>query len=170
MRVYDGWDIGGVHLKRSRLVCGGGRPSLQTRIVPFEIWKDPSGLARRLRDLLGKDEEVEGGAASGRLGPPAIGGGLRRGRTMHGVTMTAELSDVFASRAEGAQSVLRACAEALPGPPRVLDRNGDLLPFGVALERPLDVAAANWAATSWLVARLRPDALLVDVGSTTTDI
>ena len=39
-----------------------------------------------------------------------------------------------------------------------------------AAERWADVASANWLATANLVARLVPQALLIDAGSTTTDI
>ena len=39
-----------------------------------------------------------------------------------------------------------------------------------ARARPWDVAAANWVATALAVADAHPDALLIDVGSTTTDI
>jgi (4-(4-[2-(gamma-L-glutamylamino)ethyl]phenoxymethyl)furan-2-yl)methanamine synthase len=39
-----------------------------------------------------------------------------------------------------------------------------------ARREPLAVAAANWAATARLVARTRPECLLIDVGSTTTDV
>ena len=150
MADFCGWDIGGVHLKLSRLRCTGDTASIATRIEPFEIWREPAGLAPRLRALHG-DAAIEPGAA-------------------HAVTMTAELSDVFPTRIEGVRSILRACAEALPAGPRVLDRRGALIDLGEAMERPIDVAAANWAATARLVGRVAPNALLVDVGSTTTDI
>ncbi len=150
MADYCGWDIGGVHLKLSRLRCREETASILTRIVPFEIWREPAGLAPRMRALAG-EAALEPGAA-------------------HGVTMTAELSDVFPTRAEGVRSILRACTEALPAAPRVLDRQGALLDLREALERPLEVAAANWAATARLVGRAVRDALLIDVGSTTTDI
>jgi probable H4MPT-linked C1 transfer pathway protein len=39
-----------------------------------------------------------------------------------------------------------------------------------ARRQPLSVAASNWAATAREVARHHPDALLVDIGTTTTDI
>ena len=150
MADYCGWDIGGVHLKLSRLRCAGDTASIATRIALFEIWREPAGLEPRMRALL-QDAAVEPGAA-------------------HAVTMTAELSDVFATRIEGVRSILRACTEALPARPRVLDRCGALIDLGVAMERPIDVAAANWAATARLVGRAVRNALLVDVGSTTTDI
>lgn len=162
MADYFGWDIGGVHLKLARLACGGGAISIRTRTVPFEIWKEPGGLAPRLRSLL---EEV---AADPGARPAA--GAPRGTAAAHAVTMTAELSDVFPSRMEGVRAVLRACAEALPAPPRVLDLGGRLVGMRDAMERPLDVAAANWMATARLAARAVRDGLLVDVGSTTTDI
>src|SRR2546426_1165864 len=146
MGDYFGWDIGGVHLKFARLTATPGSASILTRVVPFEIWKDPHGLASRLRSLL--DD--------------------RQGK--HAVTMTAELSDIYPTRADGVRSVLRACAEALPGPPRILDLRGAFLSVNQALDRPLDVAAANWMATARLVARARREGLLIDVGGTTTDI
>ena len=42
--------------------------------------------------------------------------------------------------------------------------------MGAARARPWDVAAANWVATALAVADAHPDALLIDVGSTTADI
>ncbi len=170
MGDYYGWDIGGVHLKLSHLFCGGGRASIRTCIAPYEIWRDPAALVRRLRALYASGGESTGAPAGGRTGAPMTPAGGWPARGMHGVTMTAELSDVFRSRAEGVRSILQACTEALAVPPRVLDRNGELRPLASALERPLDVAAANWAATARLVALLQREALLVDVGSTTTDI
>ena len=146
MEDCTGWDIGGVHLKRATLTAREGALSLRTRIVPFEIWKDPGGLAPRLGALAGDR--------------PA----------RHALTMTAELSDIFAGRADGVRAILGACTEAIPGPLLVLDLAGRLVTLDEARERPLQVAAANWMATACLVARARPDALLLDVGSTTTDI
>jgi (4-(4-[2-(gamma-L-glutamylamino)ethyl]phenoxymethyl)furan-2-yl)methanamine synthase len=143
---YFGWDIGGVHLKSARLTATRGPVSIETRMVPYEIWKEPAALAKRIRALL-----------ADRAGA-------------HAVTMTAELSDAWSTRAEGVRAILGACREALPGPLRVLDLRGRLVPLDAARERPLDVAAANWLATATLIGRAVRDALLVDVGSTTTDI
>jgi hypothetical protein len=146
MASYFGWDIGGVHLKLAELTVASGSASIRTRIEPFEIWTDPAALTSRLRSLWG-DRPGE-----------------------HAVTMTAELSDVFSSRADGVRAVLRACTEAFPGPLRIFNLRGAFLLLQEALERPLDVAAANWMAAARLLARARREALLVDVGSTTTDI
>jgi len=42
--------------------------------------------------------------------------------------------------------------------------------MAAARARPWDVAAANWVATALAVADAYPDALLIDIGSSTTDI
>ena len=39
-----------------------------------------------------------------------------------------------------------------------------------ARARPLDVAAANWVASALAVAAVHPDALMLDIGSTTADV
>ncbi len=168
MADYLGWDIGGVHLKLSRLSCSEGTAVFGTRIIPFEIWKNPAGLAGQLRAMLGPP--AHGTGAPGRIAAPdhiAASGRI----VAHGITMTAELSDAFASRNDGVRAILTACEDALAGAPlRVLDLDGAFVSCEEAKERPLRVAAANWMATARLAARLADEALLIDVGSTTTDI
>jgi probable H4MPT-linked C1 transfer pathway protein len=110
---------------------------------PFEIWRDPDGLVDVLREL-GTADSVA-------------------------ITMTAELSDAFRTKREGVTFVLDA-AERVFGDPRVLTTAGELISVDEARERPWDVAAANWIATALAVAEEHPDALLIDVGSTTADL
>ena len=85
--------------------------------------------------------------------------------------MTAELADCFATKREGVAFVLDAFGTAFPGvSPWVYGVNGQFLSVMEARQRPVAVAAANWRASADLVARTFSDALLIDVGSTTTDI
>ena len=87
------------------------------------------------------------------------------------ITMTAELSDAFRTKREGVAFVLDAAEEALGDRPlSVLTTAGELVSIAAARARPGDVAAANWVATALAVAGAHPDALLIDIGSTTTDI
>jgi hypothetical protein len=87
------------------------------------------------------------------------------------VTMTAELSDVYASKKEGVNHILKAVEEAHVGTPTlVLASDGSLLTVSDARLRPLEVAAANWFATGWLASRFLKTCLVVDVGSTTTSV
>ena len=87
------------------------------------------------------------------------------------ITMTAELSDAFRTKREGVAFVLDAAEAALGDLPlSVLTTAGELVSVEAARARPWDVAAANWVATALAVAGEHPDALLIDVGSTTADI
>ena len=87
------------------------------------------------------------------------------------ITMTAELSDAFRTKREGVAFVLDAAEDALGDRPlSVLTTAGELVPMAEARARPWDVAAANWMATALAVADAHPDALLIDVGSTTADV
>jgi probable H4MPT-linked C1 transfer pathway protein len=136
-------DIGGANTKAARLQDG----ALRTVSRAFEIWRDRDALAAVLRDLAAE------------IGPAdAVA-----------ITMTAELSDAFRTKREGVAFVLDA-AEAALGELRVLTVTGELLPVAEARARPWDVAAANWVATALAVADAHPDALLIDVGSTTADV
>src|SRR3954470_17653291 len=136
-------DIGGANTKAAWL----DGASLRTVSRPFEVWRDREALVTVLREVA-----AEAGAAD------AVA-----------ITMTAELSDAFRTKREGVAFVLEAAQEAL-GELRVLTVDGELVPAAVAHARPWDVAAANWVATALAVAGTYSDALLIDVGSTTTDV
>jgi len=136
-------DIGGANTKAARRQGA----SLRTVSRPFEVWRDRDALATVLREVA-----AEAGPAD------AVA-----------ITMTAELSDAFRTKREGVAFVLDA-AEAALGSPSVLTTAGELVSLEAARARPLDVAAANWVATALAVAREHPDALLLDVGSTTADV
>ena len=118
---------------------------------PFEIQRDPNALVPLLREML-----AEAGIADA---------------VPHAVTMTAELSQLFRTKREGVRFVLDSIEAAFPGASvHVYTVDGRFLTPADAREHPLSVAAANWAATARAVAVHHPDALLVDIGTTTTDL
>jgi probable H4MPT-linked C1 transfer pathway protein len=87
------------------------------------------------------------------------------------VTTTAELADCFATKREGVAFVLDAFHTAFPDvQPWVYGVDGRFRSAEAARRRPHRVAAANWMASATLVARTCPDAIFLDVGSTTTDV
>lgn len=142
-----GLDVGGANTKA---VWMDGR---ERRVLsrPFEVWRDRDALAAMIR-------EVVAGVAP----EPAEAVAL---------TTTAELSDAFRTKREGVEFVLEAVEAALDGP-RLLafTTTGELVPFDEARARAPEVAAANWLASALAVAALHPEALMVDVGSTTVDV
>lgn len=145
-----GWDIGGVNTKVARVDDADPRHS-RTASTAYEIQRDPASLAPTLAAL----------AAT-------VGA---RPNWPHAVTMTAELSQAFRTKREGVAYVLDAMAEAFPGDPlRVYTVDDRFVAPEEARACPLEVAASNWAATAALVASMTPDAILIDIGTTSTDI
>lgn len=148
MASIVGWDIGGVNTKAALLVDGAVR-HVVTRA--FHVQNAPDALVELLAEI----------------GHALIPGGA----DAHAITMTAELSQMFRSKREGVNFILHAAEQAFAGRAlHVYTTNGDFIPVRAARSRPLEVAAANWVATAQLVARHHSTALLIDVGTTTTDI
>jgi probable H4MPT-linked C1 transfer pathway protein len=139
-----GLDIGGANLKAAH---SNGVASVQ----PFELWKNPQGLASALRALVNGAPEADTLA----------------------VTMTGELCDCFETKRQGVLYILDA-VETVAGPRRirVWGNDGRFTDVKAARAAPLKVAAANWLALATYAARFAPDgpALLIDIGSTTTDV
>ena len=147
-RGVAGWDIGGVNTKVARVRDG---VVLTARSQPFELQRDPDALAPLLRSLA----ESVGASADDR----------------HAVTMTAELSQMFRTKREGVAFVLDAVTAAFPSSDvSVYAVDGRFLSPSDARREPLAIAASNWAATASVVASDHPDAILIDIGTTTTDI
>jgi probable H4MPT-linked C1 transfer pathway protein len=87
----------------------------------------------------------------------------------HAVTMTGELADLFPDRAAGVRDILAVVRGTLGDAVAVYaaDRFRTL---DAALAAPLGVASANWHASARLAAQRAGDGLLVDIGTTTTDV
>jgi hypothetical protein len=141
-----GWDVGGANLKVTRI---GSDAEIQVAERPFPLWREPQRLSLMLAEVASE------------LGPA---------QTM-AVTMTAELADCFATKREGVGFVLDAFRTAFPHvDPWVYGVDGQFRSTAAAREQPHTVAAANWMASATLVAQTYRDAIVIDVGSTTTDI
>jgi len=143
-----GWDIGGANIKVARAHANRLR---EVRSVPFAIQHTPQALVPTLQRLVRE------------LGAPPS--------EAHAVTMTAELSQYFRTKREGVCFVLDAVASAFPtAAVHAFTVTGNFVPPEFGRDHPLDVGAANWAATATLLARNCSNTVLIDVGSTTTDI
>jgi len=141
-----GWDLGGANIKLASIEDG--------RIASLAQIPCPIIPERRKFDAA-----VE--AALPLIAPPAS----------HAVTMTGELSDVFGDRAQGVAYLVDLMVRTAGAQPLSIYAGGAgfLAPHD-AKRLMLDVASANWHATASLVARHHADGLLVDVGTTTTDL
>jgi probable H4MPT-linked C1 transfer pathway protein len=129
----------------------GVAPELESATVPYEIQHDLPALSDTLRLLAHRLGAADGGA--------------------HAVTMTAELSQAFRTKREGVGAVLDGVVAAFPTDlVRVFTVDGRFVAPDEARALPLAVGASNWVATATLAARLAPDAILIDIGTTSTDI
>ncbi len=139
-----GIDIGGANLK-----AADGRGWAQS--VPYPLWRNPQGLAETLAILVNGAPTSEGLA----------------------VTMTGELCDCFCSKAEGVQHILTA-VDGVAGSSqvRVYLVGGRFVSIAEAREVPQLAAASNWHALARFACRfvMGRTGLLIDVGSTTTDV
>ncbi|HEY1378535.1 MAG TPA: hydantoinase/oxoprolinase family protein [Gemmataceae bacterium] len=146
-----GLDIGGANLKAA-LRAG---PAVS---VPFALWKRPHDLAAALRRLVAD------------ILPPMNHGGLIERAA---VTMTGELCDCFPTSRAGVLHVLESVTQALPGiPVSVWRTDGRFVGLDAARADPRPCAAANWLALATFAGRFAPPGpgLVIDVGSTTTDL
>lgn len=138
-------DIGGANLKAS-----DGRGYAATR--PFAVWREPGKLADEISALLSA--------------APA--------HALLVVTMTAELADCFATKAEGVREILDAVERAAAGRSEILvyQVDGQFVSAEQARRTPLLAAASNWHALAAFANHYAAawPALLIDLGSTTADI
>jgi probable H4MPT-linked C1 transfer pathway protein len=149
--VLLGWDVGGVNTKAARVDVTDGRLTLMgSASAALEMERSSAQLAPTVRRLA---EDLGGAPAT------------------HAGTMTAELSQAFRTTRAGVGFVLDAMAAAFPGEPvSVYGVEGAFLDPAAARARPLEVGAANWAATARFIGQQMPECLLVDIGTTSTDI
>jgi (4-(4-[2-(gamma-L-glutamylamino)ethyl]phenoxymethyl)furan-2-yl)methanamine synthase len=146
-----GWDVGGVNLKAARLCSTPEASSLQSLCQPFEVQHFLGNLASTLTSLA---RQLEWEPSD-----------------RHAVTMTAELSQAFRTKREGISFVLDAFEAGFPSHSlHVYTVEGGFVSPRDARLRPLSVAASNWAATARWAAQHFSTAILIDVGSTTTDV
>lgn len=143
-----GWDIGGAHLKVARVDSAGRVIKVEQHPTP--LWLGLGALDAVLQGLRPRFAAIAAG---------------------HAVTMTGELVDVFPTRSDGVRSLLELFASHFdPQATLVYGMAGEFLPLEQARSCSYDVASANWHATARFVAGPVGEGILLDVGSTTTDI
>lgn len=139
-----GLDIGGANLKASDTQGNSTQR-------PFAIWKSPDRLADELHELIAPFSGI----------------------TRFAVTMTAELADCYQTKAEGVRRILKA-VQSVAGKTEVWawSTSGQLIESQAVEDTDPSFAASNWhALATWLSRQFESqDVLLIDIGTTTTDI
>jgi probable H4MPT-linked C1 transfer pathway protein len=142
--IVLGLDIGGANLKAATA-------DKRALSLPFPLWKEPDRLPAKLAELLGHFPDADEFA----------------------VTMTGELCDCYETKRQGVNAILTAVQNVSRSRPiRVWGTDGTFRNVEEARRDYLQVAAANWHALATFAGGYVPEgkAVLVDVGSTTTDI
>ncbi len=138
------FDIGGANLK-----AADGAGYADSRYFP--LWQKPEALSGALREMI-------------HAAPPA---------DLLLATMTGELADCYRTKAEGVAAIIAALEAAAQGRTvRIYLTDGRFATPAEAREHPRAAAAANWHALARFAGRFAPHgaALLVDIGSTTSDL
>ncbi|MEJ8823369.1 hydantoinase/oxoprolinase family protein [Variovorax humicola] len=155
-RTVIGWDIGGAHVKACMLQGGA--------VLDVAQWACPLWLGMDRLDAVLHAARLRWS-------------GLREAE--HAVTMTGEMVDLFANREDGVCRIADGLARSLDlrsvtghGPGSLHFFAGDA-GWGRVAEVPAlwhAIASANWLATARHAALRWDTGLLVDIGSTTTDL
>ncbi|MCG8488834.1 MAG: hypothetical protein MI756_15270 [Chromatiales bacterium] len=144
-----GWDLGGAHTKAA-LISDQGRVDRVMQIA-CPLWQGLEHLESSIDKVVGALGEVSG---------------LR-----HAVTMTGELVDLFPDRTTGVSALIDTMRQRFPHADLAIFSGGsEFLDSRLAKSSSLQVASANWLATGAWVANQLSEGLLIDVGSTTTDL
>ncbi len=144
-----GWDIGGAHIKAVVLEPDGKISKVIQ--LPCPLWKGIEFLSKAVNQILNETQT---------------------GNTIHAVTMTGELVDLFKNRQQGVENIIRTLQDCLKGQSLLIyaGRDGFLTPEQVHPHHTLSIASTNWLASATLAARNLKNGLFIDIGSTTTDI
>lgn len=150
-----GWDVGGAHLKAVLIDNNGCAISAKQIYCP--LWRGLHELESAIEAVL-----VDFNAP------------------LHIVTMTGELADVFPDRHTGVMQIAQKMHAKLTGIKATLQEQKTQVLFyagrqGIVTldevaEHTVDIASMNWlASTQYLVQKVQ-QAVLIDIGSTTTDV
>jgi (4-(4-[2-(gamma-L-glutamylamino)ethyl]phenoxymethyl)furan-2-yl)methanamine synthase len=154
MHKQIGWDVGGAHLKAVLLDGNGNVMQVQQLACP--LWLGLNKLETTVVAILKQFE-------------------IASGQVHHAVTMTGELVDLFSNRHEGVLQISQCITSLLGEDVLFYCMDGVSNEYGlVAIDNVAEntkmIASANWHASARLLAKNLSPALLIDIGSTTTDI
>ena len=142
-----GWDVGGAHIKVAAFGLDGRLKAV--RIAPCPVWKGAEHLSQTVRELRAEFEPDVPSA----------------------VTMTSEVADLWPDRHAGVVGTAALLMVELGMAPLALfaGPDGFVQPEQAAAHADT-IGSANWYATAAVLSHLLPAGLLVDIGSTTSDI
>ncbi|MBA2853411.1 hypothetical protein HNP89_001368 [Methanococcus maripaludis] len=138
-----GIDIGGANTKITELHENG---EFKVHHLYFPMWKNNDKLAEVLKTYSKDVSHVA-------------------------LVTTAELADSYETKKEGVDNILNAAESAFGSNISVFDSDGNFISLDEAKINYMKVSASNWCGTAkWVSKNIEENCILVDMGSTTTDI
>ncbi len=144
---FTGWDIGGAHLKVAGINAAGLLQHVNQFATP--LWQGLEQLDAVMPEIIKTLPETT---------------------TRHAVTMTAELVDIFPSRAAGVRTLSTLCQRHLGDDIDIYTTGHGFIKLAATELESRDVASANWYASGSMVATCIDSGVFIDIGSTTTDV
>lgn len=147
-----GWDVGGAHLKAVALNTDG--EVLHAVQIPCALWKGLDHLHDAVKTVLSTlQTDIT--------------------NTVHIITMTGELVDLFPNRRSGVDEIATTMQSLLSPHAKQIQfyaANHGFVDFEQVSSLSMSIASVNWHASASVLTHHAQDALLIDIGSTTTDI
>ncbi|MBN1330593.1 MAG: hypothetical protein JXA54_14050 [Candidatus Heimdallarchaeota archaeon] len=154
MNIILGLDIGGANTKYVLLKYQEDISELlvaESRYFPF--WKKNNEYPQFLINLKNELENLYG--------------------TISNVVCvtTAELADCYQTKKEGIEAICSYIIQVFSDQsPMIFDVQKRFIPCNEAVNNWLTVAASNWFATATFLGKKYPNVIMIDIGSTTTDL
>ncbi len=154
-----GVDVGGANIKAAVVELDGGSPRLLGVLRDYHpLWiRGRGSLESKLLEVKSRLKPKPGYKVA--------------------VCMTAELCDVYRVKSEGVKHIASVSRRVFSDASKLyfVTINSRLASYEEVMENPLKAAAANWAASAWLLEYKAGDwglrnAVFIDIGSTTTTI
>ncbi|MHA1557690.1 MAG: hydantoinase/oxoprolinase family protein [Candidatus Heimdallarchaeota archaeon] len=156
MTIVLGLDIGGANTKFAILEYIEGKVSfLSAESEYFPLWRQLEKFPDYLTSIKEKIEK-ECGVIDYTV-----------------FVTTAELADCFQTKKEGIETISTIVEDIFTKDdhkPLIYDVNGEFHSTSKTVEKWLEVSATNWVASANFLGKEYPNAIILDIGSTTTDI
>lgn len=148
-----GWDIGGAHIKAVHIDQAGRVLNAQQLTCP--LWMGLDQLTEAVKAVMQSFH-------------------LKVSHVKHTITMTGELVDLFSNRKAGVNQIAQHMANLLLSDVwfyQITDvPQSRFISLSQVAQHAQAIASANWHASALWLASQVDSAILVDIGSTTTDI
>ena len=141
-----GWDIGGAHIKAAKIDFK--KKESETKQIYSPIWKNTNNLKKSIKLIKKKLGKCN----------------------YHPITMSPELSDIFLERSDGVKYIVNLSSKILGDKKIFFYSKKNFVRKEIALKNTSILNSMNWHATANFISRFFPNCILVDIGSTTTDI